>query len=253
MRDLIHQGVIFIDAQDSMITALKMMREARISSIFATHKDKVVGIITERDIVHKFSLIDKEDKLDAKVASFMTRPVKFARLEHLELDINKMFFEEKLRHFPVSIGSDDISEVLGVMTLTDIARAYLKGARLLAQTSDLGQVGIVCEDKQQEAIYCRLFEALKFDVLCVNDLSELLAHAKQTSLPIILDIDQMDIEKAKKQLAIIRNYPGLFILLSSQEKLVAPLAKLLDSPNHYVSLKPLEIGYLTSLLDSVGS
>ena len=58
------------------------------------------------------------------------------------------------------------------ITLTDISKAYLKGARLLAQTSDLGQVGIVCQNKVQEKSTAN-FEALKFEVLCVDDLSEL--------------------------------------------------------------------------------
>ena len=65
-----------------------MMKEAKISSIFAAHDDRVVGIITERDIVHKFSMLEKKDKLALAVYDTTCN---VCCLEHLELDINKMF------------------------------------------------------------------------------------------------------------------------------------------------------------------
>jgi signal-transduction protein with cAMP-binding, CBS, and nucleotidyltransferase domain len=100
MRELIKRRLVFVDAEQTTTDVVATMRDQNISSILVLNRDRhVAGIVTERDIVQKFTLLEKHEKLHASVAAFMTRPVAFARLSHLEEDVRTMFFQKHLQHF----------------------------------------------------------------------------------------------------------------------------------------------------------
>ncbi|WP_176736532.1 CBS domain-containing protein [Oligoflexus tunisiensis] len=249
MKELIKRHLVFVDAEQTMTEIVATMRDQNISSVLVLNHDReVVGIVTERDIVQKFTLLEKQEKLHASVAAFMTRPVSFARLAHLEDDVRTMFFERRLRHFPVSDGSNHAKDILGMLTVTDMTSAYLKSAQSLKKDLIRESLVIVSRDVGTRQRYKKLFEALNFTVITGGDIDQLVQQAITRVLPIVFDIDDLGMEEAQKDLARLKTHRGVFILLSSQPKLVEPLKKLLNNELHCVALKPLDISYILLLL-----
>jgi CBS domain-containing protein len=252
MQELIRRGVVFVDAQASMETALTKMREGRISSVFVSYEGLVVGVISERDIVQKFSALDKKEKLSSPVQAFMSRPVHFARLAQLEEDVRRLFFQYNIRHFPITINSNQVEDIIGLITVTDITHAYLKGQRL-RDDEKMPQIVVITDVPSQRSHYEELFTALKFEVESKGSFESLMQSAVNKVLPIVLDIDGSSVEVAKNRLSTLKSHPGIFIILSSHRELVSPLAKVLNNDLHFVCMKPLDIGHILRLLQSIRS
>ena len=70
----INSTVSFAKHDMLMQDVVKEMIDKKISSVLVEDdKGMIVGIITERDIVRKFTLLDLEDKLQRTVATIPTR------------------------------------------------------------------------------------------------------------------------------------------------------------------------------------
>lgn len=249
MQELIRRRLVFVEAERTMTEVVGTMRDQNISSVLVLNKDRLVaGIVTERDIVQKFTLLDKDQKLASSVAAFMTRPVQFARLAHLEDDVREMFFNRHVRHFPVSAGSVQEKDILGMLTVTDMTAAYLKSSKTMKITLKEEPLIIVSSNEATRMRYKTLFEALKFTVTTGSDSDRLVGQALDHRMPIVFDIDDLPLDVAKKELAKLKLHRGVFIILSSQPTLVEPLKKLLDNELHCVALKPLDISYILLLL-----
>jgi signal-transduction protein with cAMP-binding, CBS, and nucleotidyltransferase domain len=249
VKEFIKRHLVFVQAEQTMTDVVATMRDQNISSVLVINRDReVIGIVTERDIVQKFTLLEKQEKLHALVAAFMTRPVAFARLSHLEEDVRDMFFQKRLRHFPVSDGSVRESDILGMLTVTDMTAAYLKSGQKLKKDLVKEPLVVVSRDVGTRKRYQKLFEALNFTVITGGDIDQLVQQALTQVYPIVFDIDALGMEEAKKDLARLKTHRGVFILLSSQPALVEPLKKLLNSDLHSVALKPLDISYILLLL-----
>lgn len=249
MNELIKRRLVFVDTDETMLEVIRTMRDHNISSVLVRSRDRlVVGILTERDIVQKFTLLEKQDKLQASVSAFMTRPVNFARLAYLEEDVREMFFQKGWRHFPVNDGSLHEKDILGMLTVTDMSRAYLKTARSVKKDLKQETLVIVSRDLLMRSRYKTLFEALNFTVITGGDIDQLVFRAVSNVFPIVFDIDELSLDVAKKDLARLKEHRGVFIILSSQPDLVEPLKKLLNNDLHCVALKPLDISYILLLL-----
>lgn len=249
MKKLIKRHLVFVEAEQTMTDVVATMRDHNISSVLVLNRDRdVVGIVTERDIVQKFTLLEKEEKLRASVAAFMTRPVAFARLTHLEEDVRDMLFQKRLRHFPVSDGSVHEKDILGMLTVTDMSRAYLKSTQNFKNELIKESVVIVSRDAATRQRYQKLFEALNFTVVTGGDIDLLVQRALSYAHPIVFDVDGLSLDETKKDLAQLKKHRGVFIVLSSQAQLVEPLKKLLDNDLHCVAQKPLDISYILLLL-----
>jgi CBS domain-containing protein len=127
--DLIPKPVFFVDVSMSIDETLRCMIKNRISSVLVCNKNDVCGIVTERDVIRKIVLLEIERKYDHKINTVMTRNVEFVRHDHIYEDIVRLHVEKKRRHFPVLKGDAPLrSNVVGMITVTDICRAYLSQA-----------------------------------------------------------------------------------------------------------------------------
>lgn len=252
MKELMTRRLVYVEDGDSMADLVRTMRDQNISSVLVLSKDRfVIGIVTERDIVQKFSLVEKEEKLAAKVMAFMTRPVACARLETLEDDVRDMFFKRRFRHFPVTAGTLHEKDIIGLLTVTDMTAAYLRSGRNHAHAIKREPIVIVARDEQNRKRYQSLFEALKFLPISGASSQDLLRNARLQNHAVLFDIDGFPLEQAKRDLAHLKDHRGVFIILSSQAELVEPLRKMLLSETHFVAMKPLDISYILALLSQL--
>ena len=117
--------LIKISADSSVFEVAKMMSEYRVSSVILTDgQDKIVGIITERDLVRE---ICAKDLLSSKTP---VTSVMYNLLPLITIGKNSsieqaatMMIKNGVRHLPV-VAEDEKNpnHIIGMITTTDIAR-----------------------------------------------------------------------------------------------------------------------------------
>jgi CBS domain-containing protein len=126
MRHLIKKRSVHVQTDVSIDEAIRLMINEKVSSLLVLKDDLFVGILTERDILRKLATLDIDRKLDRKINTVMSRPLRFAQLSQLEQDV-KSLAKDGLRHFPVFKDADcDLAGFEGIITVSDLAREYLK-------------------------------------------------------------------------------------------------------------------------------
>jgi signal-transduction protein with cAMP-binding, CBS, and nucleotidyltransferase domain len=122
IKDYMTTTLITIDHGQSILEVAKKMVNQNISSLAITdEEDRIVGIVTERDIVNAVANRVVPDKVPAR--SLMTRPlVSISSDSHIE-DAARTMASNRVRHLMVT--SSHGGQVLGIITVTDLAR-YLK-------------------------------------------------------------------------------------------------------------------------------
>jgi len=105
--------------EDPLVNVADFMRKNNIGSVAVIDKNgKLIGILTERDIVRAAS----DGKLDAKVKDYMTRNVIGVKSEISEAEAGEIMLENHFRHLPVI---DDDNKVVGIVSIRDIAKSLL--------------------------------------------------------------------------------------------------------------------------------
>jgi CBS domain-containing protein len=125
------ESVITIDADASVIKAVRTMNENEIGCIIVTRKGKAIGIVTERDLLKRVIGKSKNPKT-TKVREIMTKPLIAG---HPDMDLEeatKLMFKMKIKKLPVVESEGDLR---GLITLTDVARFQPQMIRILKKLS----------------------------------------------------------------------------------------------------------------------
>lgn len=110
--------VIAVESDSTVLAALKLMSEKRISSIVALADAEPIGILTERDVVFAANwLLGQPDLL---IKDVMNKPVMTAS-EDMTIDqAYQVFCQHNIRHL---ILLDDQLNMAGIFTQTDLVRS----------------------------------------------------------------------------------------------------------------------------------
>jgi CBS domain-containing protein len=117
VRDVMNRDVKTIEPGETILEAAKTMNEFRLGCLVVVEKTRLVGIITERDILEKVVATDKRAS-GVRVSQAMTRePVMIDEGKDISeaVDIMNMSHIKKL---PVVSGHS----LVGILTATDLAR-----------------------------------------------------------------------------------------------------------------------------------
>jgi CBS domain-containing protein len=117
--ELASRPVISVEAETSVIEALKLMSARRISCILVLLNAEPVGILTERDVVFAANWVIGQPSL--RIREVMSKPVLAAPAELLVTEAYRMFRENGVRHLAV-LGEQ--MELSGIFTQTDLVRAF---------------------------------------------------------------------------------------------------------------------------------
>jgi CBS domain-containing protein len=131
VEDIMVESVITIDADASVIKAVRTMNENEIGCIIVTRKGKAIGIVTERDLLKRVIGKSKNPKT-TKVREIMTKPLIAG---HPDMDLEeatKLMFKMKIKKLPVVESEGDLR---GLITLTDVARFQPQMIRILKKLS----------------------------------------------------------------------------------------------------------------------
>lgn len=118
LRDLLAgkpPGAHAVSVKATVLDALKLMAEKNIGAVLVLDRDKLVGILTERDYARKGVLTGRLAK-DTPVREVMTSKVVTVTPEHTVQQCMAILSDHQIRHLPVM----ENKKVLGVLSMRDL-------------------------------------------------------------------------------------------------------------------------------------
>lgn len=107
--------VVTVPAEESVLTAARLMNERGIGGVVVTREGTLAGIFTERDILRRV-VAEQRDPAATLVREVMTTPVIRCRAEAKLEDVMALMSEKRIRHLPVMDGD----EIAGIVTSGDL-------------------------------------------------------------------------------------------------------------------------------------
>jgi len=129
VKDLLRtkgQAVWSIDADASILDALKLMAAKEIGALMVMVGGQITGIVSERDYARKVVLHGKSSK-DTPVREIMTRKVLYLRPEQTVEECMALMTDKHIRHMPVLDGD----QMIGVVSIGDIVKSIISEQRFL--------------------------------------------------------------------------------------------------------------------------
>jgi len=114
---LMVKNVITLQTGASAYDAVKLMNKNGIGCLVAVDNGKILGILTERDLLER--VLEKcRNPKETDVSEIMTRQVIVGKPDMQLVEATKLMFENKVKKLPIVKGN----QLVGLVTLTDIAR-----------------------------------------------------------------------------------------------------------------------------------
>jgi len=101
--------------------ALDLMRERDIGAVMVVDGEKLKGIFTERDCLHKVASIGINPR-ETMVRDVMTTKVRYVTLDMEVAQGLSLMTERFLRHLPVL---DEHQKILGIVSIGDLVKAKI--------------------------------------------------------------------------------------------------------------------------------
>ena len=126
LNDKKHNDILSIEPDRPVIDALIIMAEYKIGALLVMQKNKLLGIISERDYAREIVLKGKSSK-ECLIEEVMTKDV-------ISIDANdtydkglEIMTENRIRHLPVL----ENKTVVGMLSLGDLAKETITHQRFL--------------------------------------------------------------------------------------------------------------------------
>lgn len=131
VEDVMVEGVVTIDAEATVMKAVQLMNENEIGCLVVMRRERAVGIITERDLLKRVIAKSKNPK-KTRVREIMTKPLIAGQPEMDLEEATRLMFKMKIKKLPVV---ESRGQLLGLITLTDVARFQPQMIRILKKLS----------------------------------------------------------------------------------------------------------------------
>jgi CBS domain-containing protein len=128
-----------MDKNASAMDAARIMNREGIGCLIVVHFGEVVGILTERDLLRRI-VEECMDPKQTKVSEIMTKEVVVGNPDLQLVEATRLMFEKRIKKLPIV----DKNGLVGLVTLTDIARATSvddKTIRLIEALSNMHLIG----------------------------------------------------------------------------------------------------------------
>lgn len=147
VENIMVEEVISISVDATIMEAVKLMNNHNIGCLIVAKRGEALGIITERDILKR--VIAKGMNVDAtSVSDVMSKPLILGDSEMFLDDAVKMMFQEGIKKLPLMKNG----ELVGIVTLSDIARVTNIGPQITQVVEDLKQSGWLPSKRMKRVI-----------------------------------------------------------------------------------------------------
>ena len=112
------RSVVTMTADASVYEGVKVLNKNKIGCLVVVDNDEIVGILTERDLLER--VLEKcGNPKETKISEIMTTNVIMGKPDMELSEVTRLMFENKVKKLPIVDGN----RLVGIVTLTDIARA----------------------------------------------------------------------------------------------------------------------------------
>ena len=139
VSDVMTRGVRSLSPSDPVVLAAQAMEELNVGVIPVCEGEKLVGMVTDRDIVVR-GVAQELDARTTTLADVMSTNVRTARENEDVSEILSAMAENQIRRLPVV---DDQARLIGILSIGDIAAKNPAGAADVA--SSLGDISFPAE------------------------------------------------------------------------------------------------------------
>jgi len=119
VSEAMNRGAHIVSAGDPLKKAARIMAEEDVGFLPVEEDGRLVGMITDRDIVTR--VVARGKNGDARVRDAMTRDVKYCFEDEELEDVIENMADIQVRRMPVMSKE---KRLVGVLSLADVARAY---------------------------------------------------------------------------------------------------------------------------------
>jgi len=117
VEDIMIRQVVTIDADATVKEAVKLMNTEEIGCLIAIRDKKLIGILTERDLLKKVLECSKNPE-KTRVREIMSKQLVTGAPYMSVADAARLMIKENIKKLPVMVNE----QLVGLITLTDIAR-----------------------------------------------------------------------------------------------------------------------------------
>ena len=121
-------NVFTVPVDASVLDALDVLVEHKISSVLVMDGDKPAGIFTERDFVHKLGP-KRKDPAKLKIADLMTRELITVTPSHTVNTCMSLMTDNHIRHLPVL--EDD--KLVGIISIGDVVKDIIEELQFMVE------------------------------------------------------------------------------------------------------------------------
>ena len=120
VKDAMHKGVDWVGPDTPVAELAKLMRDHDVGAIPIGEKDRLVGMVTDRDIVCKGLARDNVDARDVTARDVITAEIHCCREDDDLARAARHMKELKVRRLPV-IGTN--KSMIGILSLGDVSHS----------------------------------------------------------------------------------------------------------------------------------
>lgn len=106
-----------IDADASVLDAVRKMVEANVGSLLVTESGEITGIVTERDYLRRVTLEGRNES-ETPVREIMSTPLIVVTPDSTVEECMAMMTDRRIRHLPVAEGG----KVVAVVSIGDLVK-----------------------------------------------------------------------------------------------------------------------------------
>lgn len=122
--------VVALDIEETMLTALNLFRNLRISGAPVTKDGRLVGVLSTEDLIRSL----RDGRIDRKVRDYMTANPTTARSVDQVVEALKIFNSTQVGRLPVV---DEYGEMVGILTKGDISDGLLQALQDVFESEEL--------------------------------------------------------------------------------------------------------------------
>jgi CBS domain-containing protein len=121
IRDAMVTSVVTVEPNYTVKHAVNLMNRFEIGCLVVVEDEKVAGIMTERDVLTRVVAEDRDPE-ETLVREIMSRPVIVVGPDMPLKEAVKLMVKNRIKKLPVMERFRGVERLVGLVTLTDIAR-----------------------------------------------------------------------------------------------------------------------------------
>ena len=123
VRQAMHQGVQWVSPETTLVELARLLREHDIGAIPIGENDRLIGIVTDRDITCR-AVAEGLDPRTTKALQIMTKGIVFCRTEEELDDAARLMEDKQIRRLPVIDGR---KRMVGMLSMADVSHSGSRG------------------------------------------------------------------------------------------------------------------------------